>query len=69
MKFLKSIFKRTTVEAIQADHLHEARCMAERHRAAAEHHQALADMYAGRAQRIAPAMNTQQFGVSLRGVA
>ena len=44
--------RRTTPETRSAQLLHEARMNELEHRAAAEHHLALADMYAARIERL-----------------
>lgn len=48
------IFKPTSPEKVVAQQLYEARRLALEHRAAAEHHAALADMYDGRVDRLQP---------------
>jgi len=54
MKYLLSLFKRKSADQIRSELLSEALCAGEEHRAAAEHHTALADMYFARAKRIEP---------------
>lgn len=49
---LTRIFKRRTVGEVFAAQLYEAEVSAAEHQASAEHHQALADMYAGRVERL-----------------
>ena len=48
------IFKPTSPEKVVAQQLFEARRLALEHRAAAEHHAALADMYDSRVERLEP---------------
>jgi hypothetical protein len=57
MNFLRRLnpFTRTTDERIAANLLYEAKCAAIEHRAAAEHHDALARMYETRIKRLSPA--------------
>lgn len=47
-------FRRITPATLTQQQLQEARLNALAHRAAAEHHLALAEMYEKRAQRLAP---------------
>ena len=51
------IFSPTSPEKVVATQLFEARRLALEHRAAAEHHAALAAMYEGRVERLEP-LNT-----------
>ncbi|NDZ11523.1 hypothetical protein C7T35_01245 [Variovorax sp. WS11] len=48
------IFAPLSPEKVVAQQLYEARRLALEHRAAAEHHAALADMYDGRVERLEP---------------
>lgn len=52
MRFLARIFKPAPLSSILQEQLEEAEREHAQHLAAAEHHAALAGMYAGRAQRI-----------------
>lgn len=49
---IKDIFRRRTASKLREEMLAEAEYSAEEHRACAEHHSALATMYAERARRI-----------------
>ncbi len=48
------LFKPVKPEKVRAEQLYEAQRLLLEHAAAAEHHQALADMYAKRIQRLEP---------------
>lgn len=56
-----NLFKKMTADQVMRDQLAEAKLAAAQHEAAAEHHEALAMMYASRVERLeralAPAAN------------
>ena len=60
MKFLSKLFTTPTAREIAQGQLEDAERLALEHRAAAEHHHALAAMYQQRAVRLAAQLNSQQ---------
>lgn len=52
MNLIPKAFRRVSVDHVLAEQLYEADRLAAEHIASAEHHAALAGMYAGRAERI-----------------
>lgn len=60
IKLLKRYLFRTAPEAVIEDQLYEARRLALDHRAGAEHHAALADMYDLRVKRLERAARQQK---------
>lgn len=55
-------FKPIRPEKVRADQLYEAQRLVLEHAAAAEHHKALADMYAARIKRLEDNMPVESFG-------